>query len=232
MDGFVESMQKSGQSLEILYHPILNAATAILLHNFYKDAMQKPPFSLGQLSAKMHPMGYMLILCDELKEWNREAYGVLDKQKVLVADSDIIVTADILSIHSITFEKTLSLEYPNWYELTDSLKYSNIREARTYFEKLAKIRCVALANDNGREEMQEFTYEQIEMLARDEHNSWYDERKQNGWVYGDEKDSVKKISPYMIPYDKLTEKIKELDRDAVRNIFPLLKNIKLKIYKA
>lgn len=334
MDGFVESMQKSGfvehgyysaiivlkwygnliqksgQSLEILYHPILNASTAILLHNFYKNTMQNPPFSLEQLSAKVHPMGYMLILCDELQEWNREAYGVLDKQKALMADSDIIVTDDMLSIHYITFEKTFSedfatkkedlfkklldieeifrdsvkvtcttksdvyieeirendkyilprpiienlekmakvihnnynknqlkayqdkpLEYPTWETLPDTLKYSNIRQARGVFDKLNSYGYVATLEQEGREEIIEYTKEQIEELARDEHDAWWAERKFNGWTYAEEKNVDKKTSPYMLPYDELSETIKELDRDAVRDVFSLIKEIQLKVYK-
>ena len=36
----------------------------------------------------------------------------------------------------------------------------------------------------------------------------------------------------MIPYDGLTEEIKELDRDAVRNVFPLIHSIGMAIYHA
>jgi len=122
------------------------------------------------------------------------------------------------------------LEFTDWNSLTDSMKYSNFRQARAYFDKLRKTGYDALIEGNGREEVQSFTKDQIEILARDEHDSWYEERIQNGWVYGINKDTEKKISPFMIPYDQLTEKIKDLDRDVVRNIIPLLHSIGLRIY--
>jgi hypothetical protein len=253
----------------------------------------------------------MLILCDELQEWNREAYGILDRQKTAAADSDITVTEDALRIHYITYKQTLNedfaqkkeelflkllninevfinsikvtctsrsdmyideirnedkyilprpilenlekmakeihqnynlnqlktnkdkpLEHPTWEDLPDSLKYSNIRQARAVFDKLRKYGYIATFEQPGREEITGFKPEQLEELAIDEHNSWWAEREANGWTYAEEKNVEKKTSPYLVPYEKLSENIKELDRDAVRNVFPLLKSIHLKIYHA
>jgi len=36
------------------------------------------------------------------------------------------------------------------------------------------------------------------------HNTWMDAKKKDGWVYGPEKDAVKKTHPDMIPYEKLS----------------------------
>ena len=57
----------------------LDALSAILLHNslykfsiaFYKDPVKrKPPFK-----AELHPLAWLLMLCDELQCWDRTAYG-------------------------------------------------------------------------------------------------------------------------------------------------------------
>lgn len=126
-----------------------------------------------------------------------------------------------------------TLEHPDWESLSDSLKQSNIHQAKSYFEKLDKVGYIALSKteESRLEEIDGFSDEQIEMLARDEHDRWYEERKANGWIYGQKKDTNNKISPYMKPYDELSEEIKNLDRDAIRNIFPLLNEIGYKIYK-
>lgn len=58
--------------------PRIDALTAILLHNSlykfsiarYKDAEHNIP-----LRAKLHPIAYLLMLCDELQCWDRIAYG-------------------------------------------------------------------------------------------------------------------------------------------------------------
>lgn len=72
-------IQTSGIEADKLYYPVLDSATAILLHNFYAVGLQKPPFSLGPIQAETYPLAFLLILSDELQEWNRRAYGALDK---------------------------------------------------------------------------------------------------------------------------------------------------------
>lgn len=302
--------QRGDGGTDLLFGPVLSAAGAILLHNYYKNALQKPPFSLGCMSPAQHPLAFLLILCDELQEWNREAYGVLDKQRVLAADSEFSADENRLSLHYHTYEGTLApdfavkkeqlfhslldikavfpgdiritcttktdlyvariqreggallprpllenleqmartihqnynlvqaerhpgqpLEYPDWEGLPDTLKYSNIRQALAMFDKLRACGYVTGA-PGGCDEVSGFTPEEIERLARTEHDSWMDERTQDGWKYGPVKDVEKKLSPYLLPYDALTEEIKELDRDAVRNVFPLLRQIGLAVYQA
>ena len=57
----------------------VDALTAIMLHNsmfkfaiaFYKDPQKKK----APLKAKLHPLAYLLMLCDELQCWDRTAYG-------------------------------------------------------------------------------------------------------------------------------------------------------------
>jgi len=68
-------IQKAGYKSEYFYWPVLDAATAILLHNWYGNALQKAPFNLGPMNAIDNPIAWLLILCDELQEWNREAHG-------------------------------------------------------------------------------------------------------------------------------------------------------------
>ena len=73
------AIQMSGDHPERFYWPILDSATAILLHNYYRNVLQKKPFELGPMSAKKNPIAFLLILCDELQEWNREAHGILTR---------------------------------------------------------------------------------------------------------------------------------------------------------
>lgn len=62
----------------------LDALTAILMHNslykfciaHYKSDKNKP------FKAKLHPLAYMLMLCDELQCWDRTAYGRNSKKEL------------------------------------------------------------------------------------------------------------------------------------------------------
>ena len=133
--GFVADMQSSGHvdhgyysALALLQHygfmadgnaasakiyreAILDAASAILLHNYYKHVLQKPPFDLPPLSAKRHPLGYLLILCDELQEWNRQAYGIEDKKKVHAEDCKIRLDGEQMTIHYVTCGGVLAEDF-------------------------------------------------------------------------------------------------------------------------
>jgi hypothetical protein len=67
----------SGWNPAYFYNAILDASTAVLLHTFYKKVLMNSPFKLKQLSAIKHPLSYLLIVCDEIQEWDRSEYGVI-----------------------------------------------------------------------------------------------------------------------------------------------------------
>jgi hypothetical protein len=71
----------------------------------------------------------------------------------------------------------------------------------------------------------------VGLLAAFEHDEWMRERLQSGWVYGAEKDEVGRVSPYLVPFEDLSEDIKEIDRDTIRNIPILLDMIGMAIYE-
>jgi len=331
LDGFVGTMQKNGfvdhgfysaiimlrwygeillknsDLANIFYTQIVNTAGAIFLHNAYKNIFLKKPYLLDALNVYDYPLAYLLILCDEAQEWNREAYGAITKTKIAVDDSAIEITDNHILFHYITnrgwlndqfllkkkellyrllnidsvFSNGLNvtatvsseqyisnlkkapilprllvenieelakqihldynhkqkerhpdreIEYPTWKELPDTLKYSNIRQAQSIVEKLSYIDCYV-----NEEELDKAAYklspDDIEVLACIEHNLWVEERIKNGWKYGKIKDVELKTSPFLIPYDELTEDIKDLDRDTIKNIKNLLSSVGLAIYK-
>ncbi|MDR0974589.1 MAG: hypothetical protein LBL80_02725 [Ruminococcus sp.] len=125
----------------------------------------------------------------------------------------------------------LPVEYPTWNGLPDSLKNSNLSRARGVFAKLSRFGYTVSDKPlHDSEEVFDFTPEQLEMLTREVHGEWVAERIQNGFTCG-ERDAEKKTTPYLVPFEKLTEEIKDYDRDVVRNIFPMLKKLGLMVYK-
>lgn len=79
------------------YFPILDSASAILLHNYYKHGLMKP-FNLGKLNSRRHPIAFLLILCDELQDWNREAYGEIDRSIASPSGFKISISCGVLEI--------------------------------------------------------------------------------------------------------------------------------------
>ena len=299
------AMQQAGEDPRRFYWPVVDSATAIFLHNCYRNMLQKEPFSLGPMRAQDDPIAYLLILCDELQEWNREAHGILTRRAAradtvnLLLDEDYLAATYVtrsgslpedfcarkkallrevlcldevfprgldvdaesldafaaltpqlrelsprpllrdlellaIAIHANYNEKQLEdypdrpLDYPDFSALPDDLKYSNLRQAQGIFDKLDSLGCV-LRPKGKKGEILSFTEEQVERLAEEEHEQWMAERLSRGWSLGD-KDVEDKRSPYLVPYDELPEEIKDLDRDAVRNIPALCARIGMGIY--
>ncbi len=299
-------IQSAKYKPEYFFWPVLDSASAILLHNCYKNMLQKKPFNLGALAPVTHPIAYLLILCDELQEWNRQAYGIKDKQRTLAAEARLEITEEKLAvtyithnaslpadfasekkkllyklldmgtifdtvsvrckalkksvlpkaqtgltprpalndleklaraIHELYNEKQLErypdkpLKYPDFNKLSESLKYSNLRQAMDIPEKLKQMGFVMSRIDPSKEKVEKIPTEYVEYLAEREHEAWVEERKSTGWVSGDHVDAEKKITPYLVAYKKLPNEIKQLDRDPVENIPVLLSRIGMAVYK-
>ncbi len=299
-------IQSARYKSEYFYWPVLDSASAILLHNYYRNVMQKKPFSMGPLSPAAHPVAYLLILCDELQEWNRQAYGILDRQctqaarasvgisdctlsltyvseggalpkdfardkkKLLGSLLDLGALFDAVSIHSRTVNKAVlpasspalharpeledlerlarsihelynekqmerypdrPLKYPDFDALPDTLKYSNLRQAMRIPDKLWQMGYEMRPAGSAGETVSEIPEEYVEALAEEEHGAWMAERISTGWTTGADVNADRKTTPYLVPYGKLPEEIKELDRDPVRNIPRLLARIGMAAYR-
>ena len=299
------AIQMSGDHPERFYWPILDSATSILLHNYYRNVLQKKPFSLGPMDARKNPIAFLLILCDELQEWNREAHGILTRTFTLadtvhlsvkngylsatyvtrhghlpekfcrekiellrgLLDLDAIfplgfdVDAESLdsfepfrpqlekvnarpllkdiellaiAIHARYCEKQLQdhperpLDYPDFSQLPDDLKYSNLRQAQNICDRLEQVG-YRLGPKGRKGAVKEFPPELVEFMAELEHEAWMQERLSRGWKLG-ERNAKKKTSPYLVPYDQLSEEIKDYDRDAIRNIPALVERGGMAVY--
>lgn len=332
LDQFLQTMQQSGfvdhgfysalivlkwygemllgtENEEAFFNQIIPVASAIYLHNAYKNVFRKEPFLCPALEAESFPLAYLLILCDEAQEWNRKAYGSKARSKVFVDDSGLTITEESMALHYYTSKGLLTedflnkkerlfdslldikaifpagisvtattlseqyvgeikaagilprplannieilarkihenynalqlarhpampLQHPTWDNLPDSLKYSNIRQAQSIPEKLAKVGCfIGSAAPDAIMKPYTLSEEEVEILSRYEHDLWVAERRKTGWTLGAEKNAELKITPYLVPYEELTEDIKELDRDTIRGIPSLLHSVGLEVFK-
>ena len=300
-------IQKAGYLPEYFFWPVVDSATAILLHNWYRNGLAKEPFCLGPMHVDDNPIAWLLILCDELQEWNRTARGIVTRTFTLAEDVHLSLTENYLAATFVTREGRLPegfcaekvellrsllaldevfpagfdvdnesraalaslgdrlerasgrplladiellaiaihasynehqlerhpeqpLVYPNFSDLPDDLKYSNMRQAQNIFN-LVQAAGFELRPAKGEGALSEFPPEVVEALARMEHDSWMAERKASGWKLG-ARDVEAKTSPYLVDYDELPDDVKELDRDAVRNIPALAARIGMGVYSA
>lgn len=111
-------------------------------------------------------------------------------------------------------------------DLPDEIKYSNIDNAAHIPTKLLSIGFKIRPVKKGFKPVTlQLSEDEIETMSIVEHIRWSWDKRLNGWTYGDVKDEIKKTHPGLIPYNDLPESEKEKDRELVRLIPSLLKDI-------
>jgi hypothetical protein len=60
-----------------------------------------------------------------------------------------------------------------------------------------------------------FQDEEVDSLARMEHDRWMRERQATGWKYGETRDNNRKLHPDLRDWSYLSEDAKEKDRNAI-----------------
>jgi serine phosphatase RsbU (regulator of sigma subunit) len=122
-------------------------------------------------------------------------------------------------------------EVPGYYnvefdELPPDLKYSNIDNAYHIPTKLLAIGYRIRPAGKGYKPIALHLRESdVETMARVEHLRWSWDKRLNGWRYGNVKDSSAMTHPDIKPYNKLGRAEKEKDRELVRMIPAILKDI-------
>jgi hypothetical protein len=106
-----------------------------------------------------------------------------------------------------------------WNELPEDIKESNRRQADDIGKKLKAVHCDLEPLTDWDAELFEFTPEEIEILARMEHQRWLNEHMNEGWKYNPgAKDLNRKTSPYLLDWDELPEDFKKYNRDAMQSL--------------
>jgi K+ transport systems, NAD-binding component len=106
----------------------------------------------------------------------------------------------------------------DWEQLPETLRESNRRQAADIGRKLRAVGCDIEPLTDWDAPPLAFSSDEVELLARMEHDRWWKERESAGWTYAPEKDVERKKSPYLVPYDGLSDDIREYDRNTVRAV--------------
>lgn len=117
-----------------------------------------------------------------------------------------------------------------WECLAEGFKDSNRDQAQHIWRRLHEINCgVALLVQKEKTPFK-FKGWEIEFLAEKEHERFVVERRRAGWTDGDYNEE-NKASPYLIPYGRLTEDVKDYDREFIRQLPDILSRVDLKIVR-
>ncbi len=73
--------------------------------------------------------------------------------------------------------------------------------------------------------------ELVEKIAENVHEVWAQNRLDEGWVYGNERNDMLKTHPCLVPYEELPEIEKEYDRDTAMGTLRLIRKLGFKIIK-
>ena len=73
--------------------------------------------------------------------------------------------------------------------------------------------------------------ELVEMIAKNVHEVWAQNRMEEGWIYGEQRNDDLKTHPCLIPYEELPEIEKAYDRDTAFGTLRLISKLGFKITK-
>ena len=70
-----------------------------------------------------------------------------------------------------------------------------------------------------------------ELISKNTHEVWSENRIKDGWTYGTERNDEKKHHPCLIPYEMLSEEEKEYDRNTSLQTLKLIVKLGYQIVK-
>ncbi len=107
----------------------------------------------------------------------------------------------------------------DWHHLEETLKESNRAQADHIWVKLRAIGVdPSTLTSLSQGELKKKIEKNLEILSMMEHNRWIADRRLHGWIYGPVRNDSLRTHPDLVPWEKLSEEVKEYDRNAVRNI--------------
>ena len=118
-----------------------------------------------------------------------------------------------------------------WEELPEVYRESNRLEAEHVLVKLRAVGCSLGPLVHWKAESFRFPDDDVETMAKMEHERWMVERLLGGWVYGPTRDEEAKTNPDLIPWAKLPDGEKEFNRQTIRGYPGLLAKAGFEIYR-
>jgi hypothetical protein len=121
-----------------------------------------------------------------------------------------------------------------WGDLSEALKVSNFHQV-VYAENILRTAGLGIRpiTDPAAPPMrldEVLDRAGLERLAEMEHGRWNVERLLLGWRWAETKDVGRKLSPYLVPWDKLPPEIREYELDAIRSLPRNFREAGLEVY--
>jgi len=111
--------------------------------------------------------------------------------------------------------------HKHWEKVAETYREANRSSADHYQTKLRAVGRILIPKDKGSEAP--LTEDEIELLAKMEHQRWWAERSLDGWKFAKDRNDLLKEHPDMVEYEELSDGTKDYDRDNVKKIIEILK---------
>ncbi|ADC47137.1 hypothetical protein mru_1287 [Methanobrevibacter ruminantium M1] len=182
------------------FYPVLNSATSILLHNYFRGTLNEKEsktdeFNLGKLEPMQNPLAFLLIFCDELQEWNRRPIGLKDKAKNHVHDIKININENQVLVDYIVKNSALGL---NFSENKEEL-INNLLDVTSIFSNGLKVNITPYLDEKypledislSEVETPRILLRHVEEIARASHNRY----NEIGKAHGNPDEPYESLSP-------------------------------------
>ena len=217
-------IQKYAKNHDFFFYPIVDSATAILLHNYYRNVLQKKPFNLPALHPRDSPIAFLLILCDELQEWNRQPFGIKDKKRSHVNELVLDIDNTRLDVEYIVKSGSMGLGFS---EDKEEL-LNNVLSIRSIFKRglsvLTEVKQDNVLREIVKTEIQapDVLLRNVEKLAIEIHQQYIDTTKaqyEEKIANGEEIDDTF-MDKYenLVSFDELTPQLKIANIRQARSI--------------
>lgn len=150
-------------------------------------------------------------------------------RKCLGEIEDLIARSIFENYNTHLRERGERVKHPVFDRQPADLMHSNYAQAAGFVSHVWRLGCEIVDNSDGsrKDVLDHFDDEEIEILARWEHERWTAERKEVGWRYGEtgdgRSDPAKRLSPSLKPYDELDDAMKEFNRRPMREMIGILR---------
>jgi hypothetical protein len=111
-----------------------------------------------------------------------------------------------------------------WEELEEAMREDNRKFVDGIGNKLTLAGCilVPMSLRDPNEPLFRFTDEEVEMLARQEHDRWLQAKLADGWRFGRPRNDRLKLHDQLVDWEELDERNRDRDRDPVRQLPEML----------
>ncbi len=199
--------------------------------------------SFDQLSLHVDPKSFLECVRDPRLQWDLPMYSSPSADH-LAPNSPSVREAFAIRLHRAYCDgiKRMEMKEPGlvgggiemtvkeWHELAETHKESSRAQADDIASKLRLIKCYFSRTVAGKTASFTFNDDEVETLAKRDHERLVTARLKNGWKYGKTRDIKRKISPNLVDWSDLHSRYRDLFCEVVMEIPQILRDYDFEIY--